>query len=207
MEEWTDKVASEIAEKIALKQRAERLGERSGRIVKLAEKARSEGSADLLQLFSQKIDALCSKIDNVDGKSFWQRFFSKKRDSVLTYNVTHDVTFRFQLRDACGSRMEIDYNLGFKPALVIDIALAESIEGQYLPIFRESGAIAGAQIWRLHRTDKKHPELVARLFLVMSITALEEGLAVKDSVRWLYEEGSRPFTAKSVEELITALTA
>ena len=81
------------------------------------------------------------------------------------------------------------------------------IQGEYFPIFRESGAIAGAQIWQQRCTEGKHPDLIARLFLLLSVTALNEGLKVRDAVNWVYEDDRRPFTASSVERLIEALIA
>jgi hypothetical protein len=119
--------------------------------------------------------------------------------------MEEELTFRFQMREAYGSRLTINYQRGNQPTLKIDVATYELIDGNYLPIFRDSGAIAGAQIWQENNSERKHPELKARLFLILSAAAVEENLKVSDAVSWVYETENKRFTSQSAQSLIENL--
>jgi hypothetical protein len=192
----SDDWAKEIANKIRKNQSKEVSAERASQIVKAAEDARQQASDILFNLFIDKVDA------GLLG------FFRRRSSSdVLSYAVSPEQTFRFQVREAYGTRLEIEYNRDNQPSLRVDVATYELVNGDYLPIFRDSGAVAGAQIWQEKKSERKHPELIARLFLVLSAAAVEEKLKIKDSVRWVYESDNKAFTDEDVQKLIENLIA
>jgi hypothetical protein len=161
----------------------------------------------LFSIFTRKIDAICSQIEKSEGKKGFFSFFRKSSPSIIDYDVESDLTFRFQMRESFGNRLKVQYNRGSIPLLKIDVATHELIEGSFLPIFRDSGAIAGAQIWQEKQSENKHPELIARLFLILSSAAVEENFKVKDAVSWVFEENSKRFTEESAETIIEKLIA
>jgi hypothetical protein len=202
-EDW----AKNLAERIASAEYSEgELDPNSARIVKLAERARNDAADTLFRMFIDRVEDILRHLEQGEEKGILSRLF-RKGPSVLNCSISQEVTFRFQTRDAWGSRLEVDYDRGVEPRLSIDVAAFELISGDYLPIFRDCGAIAGAQIWLHRRAENRHPNLLARLYFILSITALSEGLSIKDSVSWVYEDDLRPFTARSVEELMETLIA
>jgi hypothetical protein len=202
-EDWAKRLADKIE---TARVKNESLDQNSARIVKFAEIARGVAADMLFGLFIDRLDAIRRHLQP-EVKSGLFGFLRKSPPSVLDYTVTTDLSFRFQHREAIGKRLEIEYRKGAEPKLTIDVATSELIQGEYFPIFRETGAIAGAQIWQQRLTEGKHPNLVSRLFLILSLTALDEGLKVEDAVSWIYEEDERPFNSRSIEELIESLIA
>lgn len=205
----SDDWAKEIANKIRKNQSKEVSAERASQIVKAAEDARQQAADILFKLFINKVDAVCRQIEKAEGKGGGLLGFFRRRSSsdVLSYAVSPEQTFRFQVREAYGTRLEIEYNRDSQPSLRVDVATYELVNGDYLPIFRDSGAIAGAQIWQEKKNERKHPELIARLFLVLSAAAVEEKLNIKDTVRWVYETDNKVFTDEDVQKLIENLIA
>lgn len=202
----SDDWAKEIAEKIKSTDPSKPLDAKSAQIAKFAEEARSQAADILFKIFTDKVDDICKEIEKPESKSFLN-FFRKRTPSVLTYKIESDLTFRFQMRESYGKRLSIDYQRGSLPLLRIDVAGYELIEGNYLPIFRDSGAIAGAQIWQEKQTERKHPELVARLFLILSGAAVEENFKIKDAVSWVYEEDGKRFTEESAKNILEKFIA
>ncbi|MEW6734883.1 MAG: hypothetical protein AB1489_26570 [Acidobacteriota bacterium] len=203
----SDPWAKDLAAKIAAGDLStEKTNERAVRIVKYAERAREQAAESLFQLFTARIDAVERYLKRSEGGGFWQRW-RKSSPPLLTYIVDHNVSMRFQLHEAWGSRLVIDFLRGQQPKLTVDVATAELIQGEYLPIFRNSGAIAGAQLWRQRSVEGKHPEMIARLLLLLSAAAIDEGLTADEAVSWVYEDDLRPFTAATIESLIEQLIA
>ncbi len=200
----SDDWAKEIASKIQTADPSKPLDAKSAQIAKFAEEARNQVADILFKIFTDKVDAICRQIGASEGGRVLG-FFRKRTPLVLNYNIESDLNFRFQLRESFGSRLTIDYQRGSQPLLRVDVATYELIEGNYLPIFRDSGAIAGAQIWQEKKTERKHPELVARLFLILSAAAVEEKLKIKDAVSWVYENNSRRFNEQSVQTILENL--
>ncbi|MBI4854067.1 MAG: hypothetical protein HY819_19910 [Acidobacteria bacterium] len=198
----SDDWAKEIAEKIKSTDPQKILDPKSAQIAKFAEDARKEAANILFKLFTSKVDAICNQIEKSERGGSFLGFFRKRTPSVITYNVDSDITFRFQMRESYGTRLRVDYQRGSLPLLKVDVATYELIEGNYLPIFRDSGAIAGAQIWQEKQSERKHPELIARLFLILSGAAVEEKFKIKDSVSWVYEEDNRRFTEESAQKIL-----
>lgn len=202
----SDDWAKEIAEKIKSTDPSKPLDAKSAQIAKFAEEARSQAADILFKIFTNKVDAICEQIEKPEKKSFLN-FFRKREPSVINYTAESDITFRFQMREAYGKRLNIDYQRGSLPLLKVDVAGYELIEGNYLPIFRDSGAIAGAQIWQEKQTERKHPELIARLFLILSGAAVEENFKIKDAVSWVYEEDGKRFTEESAKNILEKFIA
>jgi hypothetical protein len=204
-DDWAKKLADKIAD---AGEKGEKLDLDSSRIVKLAEKARAISADMLFRMFIDRLDAVRKHLEEPEsGKRGFFQLFRKSQPSILTHNISHEQTFRFQNREAWGSRMEIDFARGAEPRLTINVGTHELIHGEYLPIFRDSGAIAGAQIWQQRLSEKKHPNLIARIILIMSVTALDEGLEVEDAMSWVYEDDLSPIKISSIEEMIEALIA
>jgi hypothetical protein len=203
----SDDWAKEIAGKIRAADPSKPLDAKSAQIAKFAEEGRSQAADILFKVFTDKLDAICRQIETFEGGGGVLRFFRKRVPSVLTYSIESELTFRFQMRESYGKRLVISYQRGNQPLLKVDVATYELIEGNYLPIFRDSGAIAGAQIWQEKQIEGKHPELVARLFLILSAAAVEEKLKIKDSVSWVYEDDSRRFTEQSVQTILESFIA
>lgn len=201
----SDDWAKDIAEKIQASSSTPHLDARSTQIAKFAEEARSEAADILFKLFTDKVDAICQQLESSSGQSGWLKIFRKRPPAIIDYTIETELNFRFQMREAYGSRLIINYQRGNQPFLKIDVASYELIDGNYLPIFRDSGAIAGAQIWQEKQSEGKHPELVARLFLILSAAAVEEKLKVSDAVSWVYEGENRRFTGQSAQTLIENL--
>ncbi len=200
-EEWARKVAANVA-----------VGKPPGgddrestRIVKMAEKARAVAAKNLFAIFKERIDAVCRHLEKAEGGGWLRRLLTGRRDPVFSIDIYKEISLRFQTREAYGDRLDIFYNRGSRPGLRIDVAVSEYISGELYPIFRENGAIAGAQIWRLRESEGKHPDLMNRLFLILSKTALDEGLKPAESVCWIDQQGAA-FTTLSVEQLIESLT-
>lgn len=199
-EEWVKRVAA----KIAAGKVSDR-GEESTRIVKIAEKARAVAAESLFSVFRGRLDAVCKHLERAEGSGVLRRLFSRRRDPIFSVDVYRNISLRFQTREAWGDRLDIFYNRGSRPGIRIDVAVSENISGEFYPVFRENGAIAGAQIWRLRESEGKHPDLINRLFLILSKTAVDEGLRPTEAVCWMDEQGA-VFTAQSVEQLIETLT-
>lgn len=199
-DDWTKRLAN----KIANNETSDDQSSRSNRITRCAEEGRALAAKLLFPLFTSKVDAIAKELAGEERGGLF-RFLRKSPPPVLHYQIIEDCNFRFQTREAYGTRLEIEFDRGCQPAMKIDVATAEVIEGEYLPIFRDTGAIAGVQIWRERRAEGKHPDLCARLFLLLSLPALEDGLKVKDAVRWIYEGTGRSFNDQSAAELIEAL--
>lgn len=200
-EEWARKVAAKIAA-------GKSLGgddRESARIVKMAEKARAVAAQNLFAIFKERIDAVCRHLEKVEGGGLLRRLLVGRREPIFSMDIYKDISLRFQTREAYGDRLDLFYNRGSRPGLRVDVAVSENISGDLCPIFRENGAIAGAQIWRLRESEGKHPDLMNRLFLILSKTALDEGFKPAESVCWIDEQGVA-FTTVSVEKLIESLT-
>lgn len=203
----SDDWAKEIAEKIRATDPSKPLDVKSAQIAKFAEDARNQAADILFKLFTSKVDAICRQIESSEGGGGFLGFFRKRSPSVLSYSIESELTFRFQTRESYGKRLTIDYQRGSQPLLKIDVATYELIEGNYLPIFRDSGAIAGAQIWQEKQTEKKHPELIGRLFLILSAAAVEEKLKIKDAVSWVYEGDNKRFTEQNAQDILEKFIA
>lgn len=202
----SDSWAKELADKISAGKAADaKLDPRSAQIIKVTERLRARAPELLFNLFTEKIKEVNRHIAEAEGRGgFFQRLFHSPTQ-VLNYEITPEQTFRFQLREAYGTRLELHFDRGALPAVRIDLATAELIQGEYLPIFRDNGAIAGAQVWSLKRSENKHPELIYRLFLIFSVTALDEGLKDDELVSWRFEEDHQAFTTRNAEQLIESL--
>lgn len=203
----SDDWAKEIADKIQAADPSKPLDSKSTQIAKFAENARNEAANILFKMLTSKVDSICHQIEKREGNSGLLSFFRKKSPSVLTYEVQSDITFRFQMRESFGKRLTIDYQRGSNPILKVDVAAYELIDGNYLPIFRDSGAIAGAQIWQMKQSENKHPELVARLVMILSAAAVEEKLKVQDAVNWVYESDNRRFTEEAIQNILSNFIA
>jgi hypothetical protein len=167
--------------------------------------ARQQAADLLMGLFLQKVTALQQAFDALQpAKPFWQRWRSSTV-ALFDYQITPATTVRFQTREAIGSQLLLFLARGPQLGLQIDVALQESIAGQYVAIFRDNGAIAGAQLWRTTREARKHPTLLARLWLLLSATAVAEGEVFPNTVFWCYDETYQPFTALDVENLVSQL--
>lgn len=200
-EEWAKRVAAKIAGgKVSDGDDRE-----SARIVKIAEKARALAAERLFSNFRERIDSVCRHLEKAEGGGMLRRLFAGRRNPVFSIETYKEIPLRFQTREAWGDRLDIFYNRGYRPGLRIDVAVSEDISGTFYPIFRENGAIAGAQIWRLRESEGKHPDLVKRLFLILSKTAVDEGFKPDEAVCWMDEEGVA-FTTQYVEKLIEELT-
>jgi hypothetical protein len=176
-------------------------------VVMAATLARQQAANLLMQMFVQKIAALQQEFDSLQpAKSFWSRW-RQTREQLFDYTITAETTVRFQAREALGSSLLLFLTRGPQLGLQIDVALQESIEGQYVPIFRDNGAIAGAQLWRTTRDARKHPTLLARLWLLFSATAVNEGETFPATVLWCYDEHYQAFTTTDVENLVAQLVA
>ena len=203
----SDDWAKALANKITPGDDLVKLDHRAVLLARWSEEARLRASELLFKLFTDQVDAVGRELSKAN-RSGGLLSFLRRPQSPLTYQVKSDISFRLQTREAYGTRLEITYQQGSEPTLKIDVATQEVINGQYCPIFRESGAVAGAQIWQEKQTLGTHPDLIARLWLLLSTTAIEEGLSIDNSVIWVYADDQQPFTKSAVqtilEKLITA---
>lgn len=199
-EDWAKKLSAKIS---GFKNETADPDPRSERIFKAAEKSREFADEMLFRLFIEKIDAVNGNL--ADGKGgFFGRLF-KREPLALEYSISKESVFRFEAREAWGSRLEIDFNRGSLPMMFVDVAVSELIDGEYRPFIRDMGAAAGAQIWFGRRSDGKHPELIGRLLFLLSAAALDDGLKIRDSVSWVYEENRQSFNSSGAERLLESL--
>ncbi|MCS6885847.1 MAG: hypothetical protein RMM17_09515 [Acidobacteriota bacterium] len=202
-EEWARRTAARIG-------KDQDKSSQGSKMFKIAEKARSQAPRKLFALFKNRISLVCKYLKEDEKKKHnaikaaaltLLELFSKQQ--VFSIETYKDVSMRFQLREALGERMEIFYNKGKRPGIRIDVALYEQLSGQLFPIFRDNSAIAGAQIWRL--IEGKHPDMITRLYFILSKTAVDEGVSAAEAACWIDEQGKH-FNEKAVEDLIDSMT-